>query len=82
MLSTQTPVNNPMDTIAAFSKQFGLSQIETEVVRQSFYLESGPATMFHIIKAFTGGAQEPNLSTVEAFKLERTGGQILGLIKQ
>jgi hypothetical protein len=80
MLSTQTQVNDPMDTIAAFSKQFGLSQIETEVVRQSFYLESG-ATMFHIINAFTRAAQEPNLSTVEAYKLERTGGQILGLIK-
>jgi len=81
MLSTQTPVNDPMDTIAMFSKQFGLSQIETEVVRQSFYLESG-ATMFHIINAFTRAGQEPNLSAAEAYKLERTGGQILGLIKQ
>ena len=81
MLSTQTPVNDPMDTIAMFSKQFGLSQIETEVVRQSFYLESGE-TMFHIINAFTRAAQETNLSTAETCKLERTGGQILGLIKQ
>jgi tetrahydrodipicolinate N-succinyltransferase len=80
MLSTQTPVNDPMETIDVFSKQFGLSQIETEVVRQSFYLESG-ATMFHIINAFTRAAQEPNLSTVDAYRLERTGGQILGLIQ-
>jgi hypothetical protein len=81
MLSTQMPVNDPMDTIAAFAKQFGLSQIETEVVRQSFYLDSGE-TMFHVINSFSRAAQEPNLSTAEAFKLERTGGQILGLIKQ
>jgi hypothetical protein len=65
MLSTKTSVDNPIDTIATFSKQFGLSQIETEVVRQSFYLESG-ATMYHIINAFTRAAQEPHLATAEA----------------
>ena len=81
MLSTKTTVDNPIDTIAAFSKQFGLSIVETEVVRQSFYLESG-ATMYHIINAFTRAAQEPNLSTADAYKLERTGGQILALVKQ
>jgi len=37
--------------------------------------------MFHVINAFTRAAQEPDLSAAEAFKLERTGGQILGLIK-
>jgi len=81
MLSTKTSVENPLDTIASFGKQFGLSQIETEVVRQSFYLESG-ATMFHVINAFTRAAQEPGLSTADAYKLERTGGQILTLVKE
>ena len=80
MISTKTPVDNPLDTIAAFSKQFGLSQTETEVVRQSFYLESG-GTMFHIINSFTRAAQDPNLSVSEAYKLEKTGGQILALVK-
>ena len=51
------------------------------IARQSFYLESG-ATMFHIINAFTRAAQEPSISAAEAYKLERTGGQILGLIKR
>lgn len=81
LLSTERSVINPTETIETFSKQFGLSQVETEIVRQSFYLESG-ATMFHIINAFTSGAQDPGLSTAESYKLERTGGQILGLIKQ
>ena len=80
MHSTKTPVDNPMDTIATFSKQFGLSQVETEVVRQSFYLESG-ATMYHIINAFTRAAQEPHLATADAYKMERAGGQILALVK-
>ena len=80
MISTQTPVDSPMSTIETFAKQFQLSQEETEIVRQAYYLEQG-GTMFHVINAFTRAAQEPNLSAAEAYKLERTGGQILGLIK-
>lgn len=79
-ISMQTPVNDPMETIAAFGKQFQLSLDETEIVRQAYYLEQG-ATMFHIINAFTRAAQEPDLTAIDAYKLERTGGQILALIK-
>jgi len=81
MISTQTPVDNPMSSIETFAKQFQLSQEETEIVRQAYYLEQG-GMMFHVINAFTRAAQEPNLSAVGAYKLERTGGHILGLIKQ
>ena len=81
MISTQTPVDSPMSTIETFAKQFQLSLEETEIVRQAYYLEQG-GTMFHVINAFTRAAQEPNLSAAEAYKLERTGGHILGLIKQ
>jgi hypothetical protein len=80
MISTQTPVDSPMSTIETFAKQFQLSLEETEIVRQAYYLEQG-GTMFHVINAFTRAAQEPNLSAAEAYKLERTGGHILGLIK-
>jgi hypothetical protein len=81
MISTQTPVDNPMSTIETFARQFQLSQEETEIVRQAYYLEQGE-TMFFVINAFTRAAQEPNLSAAQAYKLERTGGHILGLIKQ
>jgi hypothetical protein len=80
MISTQTPVDNPMSSIETFAKQFQLSQEETEIVRQAYCLEQG-GTMFHVINAFTRAAQEPNLSAAEAYKLEKTGGHILGLIK-
>jgi hypothetical protein len=79
-ISTQTPVNDPMETIATFGKQFQLSLDETEIVRQAYSLEQG-ATMFHIINAFTRAAQEPDLTAIDAYKLERTGGQILALVK-
>ncbi len=80
-MSMQTQVDNPLETIATFSKQFGLSQNETEIVQKAFYLEEG-ATMFHIINAFTAAAREPNLTAMDAYKLEKAGGQILGLVKQ
>ena len=81
VMSMQTPVDNPLRTIETFAKQFQLSQDETEIVRKAYYLEEG-ATMFHIINAFTRGAQEPDLAAVDAYKLERVGGQILNLVKQ
>jgi len=80
-ISMQTPVDNPMNTIETFAKQFQLSQEETEIVRQSYYLEQG-ATMFHVINAFTRAAQEPVLTAIDAYKLERAGGQILNMVKQ
>jgi hypothetical protein len=80
MISTQTPVDNPISSIETFSRQFQLSQEETEIVRQAYYLEQG-GTMFHVINAFTRASQEPNLSAAEAYKLERTGGHILAMVK-
>jgi len=79
-ISMQTQVDNPMSAIETFAKQFQLSQNETEIVKSAYYLEEG-ATMFHIINAFTRAAQEPDLTAMDAYKLERTGGQILALVK-
>ena len=80
-MSMQTHVDNPLNTIELFSKQFQLSQDETEIVKKAYYLEEG-ATMFHIINAFTAAAREPYLTAMDAYKLERVGGQILGMVKQ
>jgi hypothetical protein len=80
-MSMQTHVDNPLDTIELFSRQFQLSQDETEIVKKAYYLEEG-ATMFHIINAFTAAAREPYLTAMDAYKLERVGGSVLGLIKQ
>jgi len=57
-----------------------LSQTETEIVKKAYYLEQG-ATMFHIINAFTAAAKTPGLSTADVYKLEKTSGQILSMVK-
>lgn len=79
-ISTQTSVDNPESTIATFARQFQLSQKETEVVQQAFYQEMG-GTMFHIIQAFTRGAQDISLSASDSYRMEKAGGAILALVK-
>ena len=79
-ISQQTPVDDAMASIESFSQRFGLSQSETEVVRRSYHLEPG-ATMFHIINAFTRAGRDFGLDTAQTYRLEKAGGQILGLVK-
>lgn len=71
-ISQNTHVNNPIASIEKFAQQFGLSQAETEVVRQSYYKEEG-ATMFHIINAFTAAGKTGGLTTSEVYKYEKAG---------
>ena len=79
-ISTQTPVNNPESTIDTFARQFQITQEEAQIVKQAYYLEQG-ATMFHIINAFTRAAQNKSLSASGAYRLERAGGHILGMVR-
>jgi hypothetical protein len=79
-LSRQSPVDDPDGSIMTFSKRFGLSQAETEVVRKAYLLEPG-ATMFHVINAFTAGAKNASLDALQAYRLESAGGQILGMVR-
>jgi hypothetical protein len=79
-ISMQTPVENPINTIETFARQFSLTQAETEIVKQAFYLEQG-ATMFHIINSFTRAAQKPDMSASDAYRLETIGGRILAMVK-
>jgi len=80
LISTQTKVENPERTIDAFARQFQITQEEAQIVKQAFYQEQG-ATMFHVIQAFTRAAQFPNLSASDAYRLEKAGGHILGMVK-
>ena len=79
-ISVQTPVDNPESTIDTFSRQFQIPQMQTEIVKQAFYLEQG-ATMFHIIQAFTRAAQDISLSATDSYRMEKAGGTILSMVK-
>ena len=79
-LSQHSHVDNPVSSIESFSRRFGISQNESEIVKQSFEQEPGN-TMFHIINAFTAAAKTDGLSTTDIYKFEKTGGQVLSLVK-
>lgn len=79
-LSRKTSVDDPIRAIEMFSTRFGLSQTETEIVQKAYHLEPG-ATMFHVINAMTRAAQDSSLDTLQTYRLERTGGQILALVR-
>jgi len=79
-ISTETPVSNPMSTIESFNKQFGINQVEAEIVKQAYQTEPGD-TMFAIINAYTRSAQKPGLAAEDAYRLEKTGGSILSMVK-
>ena len=79
-ISTQTHVSNPESTIETFARQFQIPQEEAQIIKAAFFLEQG-ATMFHIINAFTRAAQDARLSASGAYRLEKAGGAILGMVK-
>ena len=81
VISVNTPMSNPIQAIESFNKRFGLTQTEGEMVKASFAQEPG-GTMWSIIQAYTGSARAPELTVEAAYRLERVGGQILGMIKQ
>ena len=80
VISVNTPVHNPIQTIESFNKRFGLTLAEGEMVKASFAQETGE-TMWNVIQAYTGSARAPELTVEAAYRLERVGGQILALVK-
>ena len=69
-ISAETPVDNPESSIDSFARQFQITLKEAQIVKEAFYLEQGPATMFHVINAFTRAAQDGRLSASDAYRLE------------
>ena len=80
VISVNTPVHNPIQTIESFNKRFGLTLAEGEMVKASFAQEPSQ-TMWNVIQAYTGSAKSPELTVEAAYRLERVGGQILAMVR-
>ena len=78
--SMESRVENPAGSINSFGLRFGLTQDETKLVQEAYYLEPG-YSMFHVVNAFTRAAQNRNLEPVDSYKLEKVGGQVLSLVR-
>jgi hypothetical protein len=80
VVSVNTPVHNPVQSIESFNKRFGLSQPEGELVKATW--EQEPLqTMWGVIQAYTGAARSPELAVDVSYRLERVGGQLLSMVK-
>ena len=79
-ISTESMVDNPAATIENFNRQFQLNKTEKEAVEFGWSRESG-YTMFHLVNAYTRASQFEGLSAESSYRLQRTGGMILEMVK-
>ena len=78
-LSIESPVDNPESTIETFNRQFQLGKIEKEAVTWAWPLEAGD-TMFNVVNTYTRAAQFEGLTAESSYRLQRIGGNILGML--
>jgi hypothetical protein len=81
MISVNTPVYNPIQSIENFNKRFGLTVAEGDLVKAAWERENHGATMWNLIQSYTGAAKAPELAVDVAYRLERVGGQLLSMVK-
>ncbi len=76
----QTPVENPLMTIASFDRQFRIGEKEREAIKWGWEQEMGK-TMFHVVNAYTRAAQFEGLSAEASYRPQKVGGMVLGMVK-
>ena len=79
-LSMESHVDNPMQTIESFNRQFQLNQPEREAVVEWAWPQEMGDTMFNIVNTYTRAAQFKGLSAEKSYHLQRVGGNILGML--
>ena len=78
-LSMESPVDDPLKTIESFNRQFGLNENERKAVEWAWPQEAGD-TMFAVVNSYTRAAQFTGLSAESSYKLQRVGGNVLGML--
>jgi hypothetical protein len=79
-LSLESPVADPLMTIENFNRQFALGEQEKEAVAYAWPQEAGE-TMFNVVNAYTRAAAMEGLPAESSFKLQRVGGEVLGMLR-
>jgi hypothetical protein len=79
-LSLESPVADPLATIESSTRQFALGEREKEAVAWAWPQEAGE-TMFHVINAYTRAAAMEGLPAESSFRLQRIGGEVLGMLQ-
>jgi hypothetical protein len=79
-LSLESPVANPMATIERFNRQFALGEREKSAVEWAWPQEAGE-NMFAVVNTYTRAAAMEGLPAESSFRLQRVGGEVLGMLK-
>jgi len=77
----ESPVDNPMQTIESFNRQFNLNQPQKEAVVDWAWPQEMGNTMFAVVNTYTRASQFKGLSAENSYQLQRVGGNILGMLK-
>ena len=75
-----TVVDNPLSTLETIGIQFNLGKAEKEAVEWAWPYEQG-GTMFNVVNTFTKSSQMEGLSAESRYKLQKTGGAVLAMVK-
>jgi hypothetical protein len=67
-------------TIERFNRQFALGEREKEAVAWAWPQEAGE-TMFNVVNTYTRAAAMEGLLAESSFRLQRVGGEVLGMLK-
>ena len=73
------PVDDPLKTIESFNRQFNLNQPQKEAVEWAWPQEAGD-TMFHVVNTYTKASQMEGLPAESSYRLQKVGGEVLGML--
>ena len=76
----ESPVDNPMQTIETFNRQFNLNQPQKEAVVEWAWPQEMGNTMFAVVNTYTRASQFKGLCAENSYQLQRVGGNILGML--
>ena len=79
-LSLESAVDDPLATLERFNKQFSLKEPEREAVAWAWPQEAGD-TMFHVVNTYTRAAAMDGLPAESSYRLQRVGGEVLGMLR-
>ncbi len=79
-LSLESPVDDPQATLMSFNRQFQLKEPEREAVEWAWPQEAGD-TVFAVVNTYTRAAAMEGLPAESSFRLQKVGGDILGMVK-
>ena len=79
-ISIESKVDNPLAAIESFTRQFQIGEKERESAKWGWEQEMGN-TVFHVVNAYTRGAQFEGLAAEASYRLQKVGGMVLGMVK-